>query len=87
MVLTAADNRCPMRPTESVGGRTVYSYGEIQRQCHKEVLTVLFRFDRRIDPVWSRDVLVNAGVMVSTPMSITSVPEAGTTWVRSQLTR
>ncbi len=70
-----------------VGGRTVYSYGEIQRQCHKEVLTVLFRFDRRIDPVWSRDVLVNAGVMVSTPMSITSVPEAGTTWVRSQLTR
>jgi len=69
-----------------VAGRTVYSYAEICGMCgEREVLAILFRLDRKIDPPWYRDDLKRRNVMTSSPQSIASVREAGVQWITEQL--
>lgn len=71
-----------------VAGRTVYTYAEICDMCDKrEVLAILFRLDRRIDPPWYRLDLKRRDVMTSSPQSIAGVREAGVQWVKDQLNR
>lgn len=77
----------PDRVAAFVAGRTVFSYDEIRALCQEgEVLAVLFRFDRSIDPPWPRRDLVANGVM-NRPQSISIVPEEGVAWARQQLAR
>ncbi|CAM3289893.1 hypothetical protein DFJ75_4961 [Williamsia muralis] len=78
-------SRKPDQVAAFVAGRTVYSYNEICRQCESEVLAILFRLDRRVEPPWSRQSLIDNEVMKSSPMSITAVPEAGVRWAQQQL--
>lgn len=69
-----------------VTGRTVYSLGEIKQMCNVgEVLAVLFRFDRRLEPPWLLDDLKQRGALNGPPQSITTATGEGTTWARLQL--
>jgi len=75
----------PAQVAAFVAGRTVYSYDEICSMCDKEVLAVLFRLDRRIIPKWTRTELMAHGLLRASPFSITTVPEEGVAWARTQL--
>lgn len=79
-------SRDPTEVAAFVTGRTVYSLREIRRMCEVgEVLAVLFRFDRRLEPPWLLDDLKQRGALNGPPQSITAATEEGTTWVREQL--
>lgn len=70
-----------------VGGRTVYGRSDIaQLASHSsQVLVVLFRQDRNVDPGWSLAELQDHGVLKAPPQTVTKVREAGARWVHQQL--
>lgn len=69
-----------------VSGRTVYSLREIQQMCEVgEVLAILFRFDRRLEPPWLLEDLKQRGALNGPTQSITTATKEGTTWARQQL--
>lgn len=76
----------PTEIAEAVRGRTVYSYREIQKLCAlSSVLSVRFRFDRRVDKLWSmKDLETNAG-LTRAPQSIARISKEGTAWIRQEL--
>jgi hypothetical protein len=70
-----------------VGGRTVYSPDEVALMCQSvgDVLVILFRQDRFIDPAWGLTELQLAGVTKRWPQSITQVPGEGALWAHRHL--
>lgn len=70
-----------------VGTRTVYTAEEIRDRCsgNRDVLVLLFRFDRTLEPAWSPQSTQRAGVVNGWPQSISEVSERGMDWVRKQL--
>lgn len=78
----------PEEVLNRVGGRTVYSASDIERLAeHKsQVLTILFRQDRVIDPPWTLRELVSNKVLKAPPQTVQEVKEeAGISWVHQQL--
>jgi GNAT superfamily N-acetyltransferase len=71
-----------------VGTRTVYTADEIEGMTdggRKNVLALLIRQARHLDPAWSIDTLIENNVIVRAPQSIQSIPSEGATWIRSRL--
>lgn len=71
--------------TRSVGKRSVYTLEQIREMCEKEVLAVLFRQARVIQPVIPAAQLMAGGVFSQPPQSITRIKPEGRAWLRSQL--
>lgn len=78
-------------PTETIGlsfKRTVYSADDVAglHQDGKQVLTLLFRHDRFLEPPWPLEALVSNRVITAWPQSIVRVKnEEGIAWVEAQL--
>lgn len=70
-----------------VGGRTVYGPSDIaQLASHAaQVLVILFRQDRVVDPAWTLPELQNHNVLKAPPQTVSKVKEAGAQWVHQQL--
>ncbi|MDX6451830.1 MAG: hypothetical protein QOH16_1879 [Gaiellaceae bacterium] len=71
-----------------VGTRTVYTADEIEEMAdegRKEVLAMLIRQARHVEPGWTCDELVAGGVIVRAPQSAQRIPEEGAEWIRTQL--
>ena len=70
-----------------VGGRTVYSASDIEQlAAHPaQVLVILFRQDRVIDPQWTLAELQANQVLSAPPRTVTKVKEAGAQWIYQQL--
>lgn len=70
-----------------VGGRTVYSASDIEALAkhRSQVLVILFRQDRVIDPPWTLAELVSNHVLKAPPQTVQKVKEAGAQWVHQQL--
>jgi hypothetical protein len=75
----------PDEIARSVGKRTVYSLEQIREMCEKEVLAVLFRQARAIQPPIPTAQLMRHGVFTQPPQSITRIKPEGRAWLRSQL--
>lgn len=71
-----------------VGTRTVYTADEIEELTdsgRRNVLAVLIRQSRHLNPGWLLNELITNGVVVRAPQSIQSIPEAGAEWIRTIL--
>lgn len=70
-----------------VGGRTVYGPADIaQLASHSaQVLVILFRQDRVVDPAWTLAELQNHNVLKAPPQTVTKAKELGAQWVHQQL--
>ncbi len=70
-----------------VGGRTVYGASDIKELAShpSQVLVILFRQDRIIDPPWTLAELQSNDVLKAPPRTVTRVKEAGTQWVHQRL--
>lgn len=71
-----------------VGTRTVYTAEEIEEMTdggRRNVLAVLIRQARHLDPAWYVQKLVTNGVIVRAPQSIQSIPTKGAEWIRQAL--
>lgn len=66
----------------TVGKRTVYRYKEIAALCeNREVLAILFRQSRILDPVISARELTRQHVIANAPQSICRIGEEGAAWL------
>lgn len=71
---------------EAVGTRTVYSMPEIQNMAQgAEVLALIFRQDRVLDPEVPLTELAAHGALAAQPQSITKVRGKGAAWLRRRL--
>jgi GNAT superfamily N-acetyltransferase len=69
-----------------VGRRTVYSPDDITHMCSKgEVLAILFRQDRFLDPPWRLAEVVGKKLLQTWPQSVTEVKKEGMEWLRRVL--
>jgi L-amino acid N-acyltransferase YncA len=69
-----------------VGKRTVYSQDDIQELARgREVLAILFRQSRLLDPPWRLRELIARGVVSAAPQSVASIPENSARWLMQQL--
>lgn len=71
-----------------VGTRTVYTAEEIEEMTangRRNVLAVLMRQARHLEPAWSVDMLIENEVIVRAPQSIQSISDQGAEWIRSVL--
>jgi GNAT superfamily N-acetyltransferase len=68
-----------------VGQRTVYSYQEIAKMCRSDVLAILFRQDRFLDPPIEIDTLVENRVMKRAPQSIMTLPGEAVSWLEERI--
>lgn len=77
----------PEEALNLVGGRTVYSATDIEALARhpSQVLVILFRQDRVIDPPWTLAELVSNRVLRAPPQTVQKVREDGTQWVHQQL--
>ncbi|MFA4088074.1 MULTISPECIES: GNAT family N-acetyltransferase [Mycobacteroides] len=87
VVEETARSSAPDEVLNLVGGRTVYGPADIaQLASHSsQVLVILFRQDRVVDPEWTLTELQNHGVLKAPPQTVTKVKEAGAQWVHQQL--
>jgi len=68
------------------GTRTVYRLDQIEEMCEgAEVLTILFRFSRRLSPSIRLPELYAAGLLTGAPQSITRLGEEGTEWLTGHM--
>lgn len=78
----------PMQTIEMSFKRTVYSEADVAALHHdgKAVLTILFRHDRFVDPIWTLAELQANRVLTSWPQSVTKVSDPrGIAWVEERL--
>jgi RimJ/RimL family protein N-acetyltransferase len=71
-----------------VGTRTVYTADEIEEMTdggRRDVLAVLLRQARHLNPGWSVNDLIANGVIGRAPQSIQSIPDKGAEWIRTAL--
>lgn len=80
-------SRDPQQILNFVGTRTVYSIGEIEKLCEREVLAILFRHALILEKEWSRTHLINGGVIAAPPQSIVEVPQEAHPWLKTQLSK
>ena len=80
--------RDPDEIRKFVGLRTVYTNNQIQQQCmgDREVLAILFRYDRPITPSWKLKDLMEENILKAAPQTIQQVKdERGIDWLKSTL--
>lgn len=77
----------PQEILNFVGTRTVYSIEEIEKQCAKEVLAILFRHAVTLENEWPRTHLIEGGVIAAPPQSIVEVPQEALPWLKARLNR
>lgn len=66
------------------GARTVYTAGELQQMCSKELLAIRFRLDQVLDRPVSREELRMLNVFGDSPQSIAQIKsEDGIRWAKS----
>lgn len=71
-----------------VGTRTVYTAKEIEEMTddgRRNVLAVLIRQSRHLNPPWPLHDLVSNGVIARPPQSIQGIPDEGAEWIRRTL--
>jgi GNAT superfamily N-acetyltransferase len=71
-----------------VGTRTVYTAVEIEEMTdggRTNVLAVLIRQARHLNPAWSVNELIANGVIARAPQSIQRIPDEGAEWIRTTL--
>lgn len=87
VVEDTARTSSPEEVLNLVGGRTVYGPADIAQLAshNSQVLVILFRQDRVVDPPWHLAELQNYGVLKAPPQTVTKVMEAGAQWVHQQL--
>ncbi len=69
-----------------VGKRTVYRFEEIEVLCkRKEVLAILFRKSRVLDPPIGVDDLKANGLLARAPQSIVSITEGALPWLEERV--
>jgi hypothetical protein len=69
-----------------VGQRTVYSLDQIQAMCRAgEVVALLFRQDRLLDPSISFAEMQAQGIAHGAPRSIQRVPEEVIEWLTTRI--
>jgi L-amino acid N-acyltransferase YncA len=71
-----------------VSRRTVYSRQEVEEMAEggrKQLLAILFRQDRLLEPPWLLSDLKKHGVVNAAPQSITEVTGRGREWIHSRL--
>jgi GNAT superfamily N-acetyltransferase len=68
-----------------VGQRTVYSFQEIERMTSREVLAILFRQDRLLDPPIPIAELEANKVVTRAPQSIMTLSEEAVTWLAQRI--
>jgi L-amino acid N-acyltransferase YncA len=78
-------SRDPDEIARAVAKRTVYSLDQIRALCEKEVLAVVFRQARVIQPAIPASQLMSGGVFTQPPQSITRIKAQGRAWLRSQV--
>lgn len=66
-----------------VGKRTVYPLREIERLCEKEVLAILFRQARILQPPLVLDNLLRNGIIAAAPQSITKISVSARKWIQT----
>ena len=70
-----------------VARRTVYSLTEIRAMCRSEVLVILFRQARILEPPLSSDELMKEKVFSRPPQSVMRLKGDGLVWLRNRLRR
>ncbi len=78
-------SRNPEKIARYVGKRTVYSFRDIEMMCKRDVLAILFRLCRILEPPVRLGELKANSVLSSPPRSIVRIPEKGVTWLQSRL--
>jgi GNAT superfamily N-acetyltransferase len=71
-----------------VGTRTVYTAEEIEEMTaggRRDVLALLIRQARHLDPPWPVDTLIENNVILRAPQSIQGIPNEGAEWIRTEL--
>lgn len=70
-----------------VGGRTVYGPSDITDLASHaaQLLVILFRQDRVVEPAWTLAELQDHDVLRAPPQAVTRVREGGARWVHQQL--
>lgn len=71
----------------AVAKRTVYTFEQIVAMCSREVLVILFRLARRLEPPERLDELIRIGALKKAPQSITSLGEPSKSWMITRLQR
>jgi len=77
----------PQEILNFVGTRTVYSIEEIEKQCVKEVLAILFRHAVTLENEWRGTHLIEGGVIAAPPQSIVEVPQEALPWLKTRLSK
>lgn len=87
VVEEASRTSSPDEVLNLVGGRTVYAPTDIaQLASHSaQLLVILFRQDRVVDPEWTLAELQSHGVLKAPPQTVTKAKETGAQWVHQQL--
>ncbi|MBI2918758.1 MAG: GNAT family N-acetyltransferase [Chloroflexi bacterium] len=78
-------SRSPRKIARFVGKRTVYSFREIEGMCNHEVLAILFRQARILEPPIPLKDLQDNSVLLSPPRSIVRIPREGAAWLHARL--
>lgn len=82
----ATDSGSATEIAEIVGTRTVYSFDEIEQLAqNRAILALRFRHDRNLSASVDLNELLQHGVLIGPPQSITRVREEGASWFRSRL--
>lgn len=81
-VLVSTD---PAEIATFVGQRTVYSLDEITEMSEREVLVILFRQDRFLDPPVPADELIDQGVINRAPQTIMRARPEGAAWLAAHI--
>jgi hypothetical protein len=87
VVEETARTSSPEEVLNLVGGRTVYGPTDIARLASHsaQVLVILFRQDRVLEPAWTLAELQRYNVLKAPPQTVSKVKEAGAQWVHQQL--
>lgn len=78
-------SKSPSEIARCVGKRTVYTFREIQHMCQHDVLAVLFRQSRILNPPLTLKELTQHGVLTSPPQSVVKISEEGVRWLQACL--
>ncbi len=76
----------PIEIARYVSKRTVYTYSEIEKMCHREVLAILFRQSRILKrPITIEELKVN-GIVSAAPQSIITIQKEASEWIQTRIT-
>ncbi|MBW1702163.1 MAG: hypothetical protein JRJ50_08565 [Deltaproteobacteria bacterium] len=76
----------PIEIARYVSKRTVYTYSEIEKMCHREVLAIRFRQSRILKrPITIQELKVN-GIVSAAPQSIITIQKEALEWIQTLIT-